>query len=314
MISPLKSESIRAVLLTFLIGTTGVVNIVEAAPCCSAGSALPALITSDDVGQFSVNQSMSSTVMDASSRGPAIVRSDSSAESTLSTRILAATKISEYFQIGGGFSFLSRSTSVSGKEFQESGLGDTELSVGYEFLPEWNYSRYRPKGVLYLQNVFPTGKAIQDPAALNIADVRGQGVFQNVFGAAFTKAFSDFDFYVTPEIRRLHSKTFSGGTRVSGTWGGALQLGAGWSMSREPIRFSLRTQPTFQGGRIVENADQTSLSGDKWVWNTGADATYTFNEVNVLLLSYSDQTLFGPARNTTLERSLGVGYLRRWEP
>ncbi len=282
-------------------------------PCCSAGSALPALVTTDDLAQISILSSSSTTVMDAPNEGIPALRSELSADHSWVTRISGAIKIHEAWQLGGAIPVIRRSTRVSGQEFQEQGFGDGDFSIAYELLPEWNYSEWRPRGWLYLQTVFPTGKAAQDPSIENPAGVRGQGVLQNALGLALTKSWGDWDGFVAPEIRRLHARTWGeNGAQLSGTWSTSLLLSAGRHFSA--WRIGLRIQPVFQGQREILASGIHSTAPAKRVWNSGADLSYSLSDQWLIAASYSDQTLLGPARNTTLERSLGLLISRRWEP
>lgn len=283
-----------------------------AAPCCSAGSALPALVTNDDWAQISVISSYSDTVMDAPNEGLPVLRSDQNADHSWVTRVAAAMKVADSWQLGVGASVISRATRASSHQFDASGMGDSDISFGYELLPEWNYSSWRPRGWLYLQTVFPTGQAIQDPTLSNPAEVRGQGVFQTAVGLALTKIWGNWDALLVPEVRRLYSKSFDGGAELSGAWGASLQLGGGYNWG--DLRFGLRTQPVYQGQRNVTAEGQSSATGSKLVWNSGADVSYLVDSNWMMSISYSDQTLLGPARNTTLERGLGAMIQRKWEP
>jgi hypothetical protein len=284
-----------------------------AAPCCSAGSALPSLVTNDDAAQISVMTSFSDTVMDAPSSGIPVLRSDQNADYSWLTRVSGAFKFWEDWQVGFGMNVMSRSTLASNQPFSASGLGDSDFTIAYEVLPEWYYSKWKPRGWLYLQTVLPTGKAIQDPSVQNPADVRGQGVFQSVIGLTLTKSWNQWDAFLIPEVRVIYSKSFSdSGTDLSGTWGGSLMLGAGYSFSN--FRVGLRTQPVYQNTRRVFSQNNASIIPAKNVWNSGLDLSYLFGDEWLAALSYSDQTLIGDPRNTALERGGGLLISKKWAP
>src|SRR5262249_2923010 len=142
--------------------------------------------------------------------------------------------------------------------------------AAYEVLPEWTYSEWRPRGWLYLQTVFPTGRAIQDPRLESPAGVRGQGVFQTALGLTLTKSWGAWDVFAAPELRRLYGRTFGdSGTHLSGAWGAGFQLGVGYSFS--DWRIGLRAQPVFQGERNISALGTSSIVPVKQVWNSGID-------------------------------------------
>jgi hypothetical protein len=210
---------------------------------------------------------------------------------------------------------VSRQVENSGRKSQASGLSDTDLFLGYEFLPEWTYSTWRPRGFAYFQQVLPTGRAIQDPEKKNAADVRGLGVSQSALGAVFLKSWAEWDLSITPELRRFYSADL-GATQIGSGWGASMLLNGGYSWLDLGLRVGLRTQPVLQSSRALKSQEVSggfeSEISSKSVWNSGVDFSWMPNDQWRANVGYSDQTWFGPARNTTLERSVAISGQYRW--
>jgi outer membrane scaffolding protein for murein synthesis (MipA/OmpV family) len=71
----------------------------------------------------------------------------------------------------------------------------------------------------------------------------------------------------------------------------------------------------------MDQAKQTSIAGKRVVspnafvtnCDVGLDASYLLTPLTTMMLSYTDQTLLGPAANSILNRMLGVSVQYRWE-
>src|SRR5690606_4443144 len=103
------------------------------------------------------------------------------------------------------------------------GLGDAFLNLGYEVLPEFEYSAWRPRGVSYLTLAAPTGRSIQDASDSLQLDARGRGFWSLGAGTTLTKVFGRFDALTTFEIHRSFQRSVSTSAIVGELrpgWGG----------------------------------------------------------------------------------------------
>jgi hypothetical protein len=191
----------------------------------------------------------------------------------------------------------------------------------YEFLPEWEYSPWKPRGYLFGQGVFPTGGSIHeavfgssDPWGL---DSRGRGFYSAGAGALLVKSWSDWDGAVLAEAHRAFARTFStldGELRVSPGWGGSLAVAAGYSLTRLPIRIGLALSPVYESSILAQApSEPDSVSASQLVWSTSAQLGWMVTRSSTLSALYTDQTLVGPARNVSLSRSATLLYQQRWE-
>jgi hypothetical protein len=280
-------------------------NVVAAA-CCGGGSAAASIITSDDKAQVSTSfTSMEVVVDNVDSEG--IWRKWDDHQQVKTFRIEAAHIISDLWQVGAAVPIVQRSQ----LDKTYSGLGDVVGSLGYEYLPEWNYSQYRPKGIGFLQLTLPTGKAKADSDVGGL-DSRGNGFWALGIGTMLTKIILEWDFVTSIEIHKSFDKTVNN-SNLQGTlqpgFGGNLGLGAGYNFKdyrigsnitwtyEDPIK--LDAMATLNG--TVERYATAALSG-----------SYMYDEEWSGTVSYSDQTLFGNPINTSLGRSLALQIQKRW--
>jgi hypothetical protein len=193
---------------------------------------------------------------------------------------------------------------------QENGrathLSDTLLGYSYELLPEYRFSYWKPVVHVTAFLNLPTGRSIYDGGQLSEgADVTGHGQWGTGVGVTLRKVY--FPWTLTLQGRSLHlfAKRFNG-VGVSGffdsslaflvnfasRWWG-LQFNSGLTfnhLSERQIVPSGVTSEVTQNFAVLAGV-QRSLS-DRWV----AGVTYT------------DQTLVGPAKNSILNQSINFTF------
>jgi hypothetical protein len=285
-----------------------------AAPCCSAGSAAPTILTGDDSAQLSASIAHSQVIGDAPAAGIPVFRADGDNELTQTLRIEGALLVSDRWQVGASIPFVRRSRSTSSiPGSSASGLGDILFSGAYEALPEWEYSAWKPRGFVFSQVTVPTGPSIHesvfssnDPWGLG---ARGRGFYSLGAGALFIKAWGDWDGSILAEAHRPLPRQ-----GLSPSWGGSVALGGGYSARRLPLRAGVSISPIYEGAVRAGLDDGSSrLSDRQLVWNASLQLAWMINRSSTLNGVYTDQTLLGPARTVSLSRSVALSYQQRWE-
>lgn len=283
-------------------------HLAKAAACCGGGFATPAIISSDDKAQLTSSISNTEVIVDnVDSNG--VWRSWDTHQKIQTLKIEAAHIFWDRYQAGFSIPVIQRSR----KNQNYSGLGDTSASLGYEYLPDWNYNPWRPKGIGYLQLTFPTGKSRADSEVGGL-DSRGNGFWAFALGTLLTKSWSRFDSYLSFDIHRslgkeISNSQFSG--KLEPGFGGNLGVGLGYNFKEYRIGSGITwtyedpIQTTSNSGSIdngfVERyataiMNISYLASDEW--------SGTF--------SYTDQTLFGAPVNTSLGRGVLLQLQRRW--
>jgi hypothetical protein len=286
-----------------------------AASCCAGNAAAPALISGDERMQMDVLFSHSSVVGNVE-EGVPVFWSPKESETTQTVRIDAATLISDRWQIGTMVPVVQQQVNRQGLDRSATALGDVRMNVGYEILPEWTYSVWRPKGYVFAQLMLPTGKSSYDTSDFSEADAVGRGFYTVALGSLLVKRWSSWDAFLIPELhygfaRRFDVTELHDAETVSPRLGASVGFGGGWSYG--PLRVGLRFQPVYNQPKKIQTSSNVVYAGYQLSWDTGADLTYLVGDDWSVTGSYTDQTLLGPAVNSYLSRTFALMLQRRWD-
>lgn len=270
---------------------------------------VPTIITSDDKAQLSTAFSSTDVVVD-SVDSSGIWRRWDQHQRTQTFKVEGAHIISDRWQIGMSVPLVQRQ--FAGREY--TGLGDVAASLSYEYLPDWNYNPYRPRGIGFIQLVLPTGRSRADSEVGGL-DSRGNGFWAYGAGTLLSKSWRRVDAYVSLEWHRSLQKTVSNAI-INGTiypsngsnWG----AGAGYNWAQ--YRLGVSAVQTDEGAIEIRSKDGWSnrFQG-KERWATLAIAlSYLQNEQWSWTVQYTDQTVLGDPLNTSLGRSIGLQWQHRW--
>ena len=277
-------------------------NSVEAAPCCAGSTALPSLITGDERTMINASVAYGDVIGDAPAAGkgiPVFRDALSKREIRKTMNLGVATLISDRWQMGASIPVVQNEISTTSYQEINTQLGDVSATIGFEALPEWEYSLWTPRIYTFVQWVAPTGRSMGDSQTRLATDVSGVGYHQLHLGAVVIKRWSDWDANVVLKTGR----DLNFGANLLNS-----SLGAGYSFAeRWRLGASLETQYTSTQQMGV------SETAAKLVWNTGATVTCLVGADSSLILGYMDQTLMGPAYNTTLARTANFSFQHRFE-
>ncbi len=286
------------------------------APCCARSAAAPFLILSDDEAQFNLGFSAVDSVADVTDK--VYFNLPGKSDFTSQVRMDGAILLSDRFQAGASAALVGRSVSSNSKLSSGLGLGDLRLSFGYEVLPSWSYSVWKPQGFLFSVITLPTGRSKYELGnGYSSADVSGLGFYSGAFGAIFLKRWNVVDAFFLAEFHYSVPRVFESGlvsTHVVPGFGASTGLGLGWSPGGGALRVGLRIQPRMdqvplrQGVPELQNSPSLISNCD-----TGLDLSYMLGSSETLMLSYTDQTLLGYAVNSNLNRVLALNFQHRWE-
>lgn len=288
--------------------------------CCGRNAATPVLIVGDDRSQLSVGVAQSHAVAWADETGTAILEPSYRSEILRTYRLDAATLLSDRWQMGFTVPVSTKNISISQNSESTTGLGDLRVSLGYEAIPAWTYSFWKPQMFLFATFTVPTGRSVYDSTSKAGTDAIGNGAFSTSLGSLWVKRWNDWDLFLVPEAHYSFARQFEldgGQVLAQPGWGGSLGLGAGWSPGGGVWRMGLRLQPRVDEGVTYTGLDSTfrgiSNSGLLTSCDTGVDLNYMIGSSQTLTVSYTDQTLLGVAMNSYLNRVLAVSFQHRWE-
>lgn len=281
-------------------------NEILAAACCGGGLSVPSVIAGDHKAQFSIGYSYTDVVVDnVDTRG--LWRKWEASQTVESFRLETAHLISDRWQWGGSLPLIRR------RQLDESyeGVGDVSLSLGYEYLPDWDYNPLRPKGLSFIQLTLPTGKARAE-SELGGLDSRGNGFWALGVGSLLSKNWGRWDVFTQFEVHHSFKKSVDH-SQINGEldpgFGGSWGLGGGYNRRD----FRVGTSITWMYEDPIDLEGESGYKGSAERYATGTlSLSYLYSPEWMASMSYSDQTWFGDPINTSLGRSLGFVLQKRW--
>jgi hypothetical protein len=194
------------------------------------------------------------------------------------------------------------------------GLSDVAVSVGYEVLPEWNYSAWRPKGnFIYATDCYRRDSS-KFESEVGGLDSRGNGFWALGLGTLLTKTFVNWDAYSTIELHAsrtqdIQTTSFQGNVKPG--YGGNLGIGLGYNVT--DYRMGSAVTWTYEDPIDTESNLGIIQKGSVERYATAVvSLSYLANDQWSGTVSYSDQTLIGSPLNTSLGRGVAVQLQRRW--
>ncbi len=286
-----------------------------AAPCCGGSANSLSLISGDDSAQITTTLISSQVVAEAPVGGGIKYRKTHDNETTQTLRIDAATLISDRWQTGLTVPVIRRVRTRGTHEASASGLGDVSLHVGFEALPDWTYSVWRPKAMVFITATLPTGGSIYDAKELYRIDSRGRGFYSLSAGALILKHWGIWDTSLVIEAHRPFSRTLKneiGDLNLKPGWGTSGSLAVGVTPMSGDFRIGIALTPSYESPIATEGV--VSGQGEKVsLWTSTAQLSYLANEFLSMSLTYSDQTLIQASDNSTLNRTFAFLVQKRWE-
>lgn len=192
-----------------------------------------------------------------------------------------------------------------------SGLGDISASLGYEYLPDWNYNPIRPKGIGYLQITLPTGKSRAE-SELGGLDSRGNGFWAIGIGTILTKAVGQYDIFGSFELHKSFSKSVSN-SQIQGTlepgFGGNIAFGGGYNFAS--FRFGGSVAWAYEDPINIRGNTFSNGLPERYA-TAILSASYLSSDEWAGTFSYADQTIFGNPINTSLGKTVALMIQRRW--
>lgn len=292
----------------FLITFSGLfAQNAHAAACCGGGYGMPSLITGDERAQLTSVVSYSEVKADVYTNG--LWRKRDESESTNTVKLEGAHIFLDRWQAGFSVPAIQRQR----VDQESTGLGDISGSLGYEYLPDWTYSEWRPKGVGYLQLTAPTGKSIYESDNIYALDSRGRGFWSLGVGTILNKTWRRWDGYFNTEVHYAMEKQVRN-EQVTGTlkpgFGNTTTAGLGYNLRKWRVGGSVAW--TYEDPIDIQSDSQKS-QGSAQRFTTGSlIVSYLANADWSATASYSDQTLFGSPVNTSLSKTVAVQLQRRW--
>ena len=291
-----------------------VLNTAQGASCCGGSFAAPSIINGDDQAQLTASYGFNEVKVD-SVDSDGMWHVSNNHQNTQTLKLEGARIFSDAWQAGFSLPVVTRTAPGRGSS---SGLGDISTDVAYEYLSDWDYNPYRPKGIGFLALTIPTGLSRAESESGG-RDSRGAGFLALGLGTLLTKALGRWDFLTSLDLHRSFEKSIATSQlqgRLQPGYGGNLALGAGYSFLPS-WRLGSSLTWTYEDAISLNSA---SGIGDRITVINGleryATATLSLSHSHgtdwAETITYSDQTLFGSPVNTRLGRGIMAYLQRRW--
>ncbi|WP_347359009.1 serine protease spb1 [Bdellovibrio sp.] len=284
--------------------------IAQAASCCGGSFSFPALILGDDKAQVTSTYSYSEITDDVLSSGQWMKRDDGNQSQTL--KVEGALLLADSWQAGISVPVISKKDQ---SHSATSGVGDLSLYLGHETFPELQYSRWKPRGVTFLQVTLPTAPSIYDEDATNSNKIRGRGFTSLGAGLALVKTWRVWDANFSSEIHKSFERSaegaaYNGKATVTPGWGTTQTLGVGWN--KGDLRLGSNVSFLYEDAiQIRGDTHSTGQNQKHFTW--GFSGSYMLSQESALTVGYSDQSLLGNPVNSTLSNTFSLSYQQRWQ-
>lgn len=295
----------QAILFSFVMFMS---SMLLAAACCGGAGALPSLITGDEKSLLGSTLLQSNLHTRVSNNG--VWRRQNSLDQTQTLRLDFARIFNDRFQYGFSMPLTARKVET-GRDTSASGVGDLSALLGYEYLTDWDYNVWRPRGVGYVSMNIPTGTSKYE--TLDQSEVRGKGFYSLGVGTALTKQWMKWDALVGAELRRGFSRTFQSSIfsgNINPQWGRTLTVGGGYHW--RDFRFGCMIAWLEEDKKIISSADGLPDEDAERFATGSLSVAYSRGPEWSGQLSYSDQTVFGDPSNTTLSKTWSISLQKRW--
>jgi hypothetical protein len=290
--------------------------LAMAAPCCAQAGGMPSLITGDERISLGASLSNGTVIGDAPSAGSGIpvFRDALSTRESRSVLLLNAATLIDGDRLQAGISVPVQwnRIGVGSRDTSRMAAGDVSLTLGHETIPEWDYSLWKPRGFSFLQLTLPTGRSILESTDSSASDVTGLGHVALSAGFVALKRWSLWDANALVRLGRVFGRGFDSGVSTRSAWSGAFSLGGGVSFA-ERFRFGGTFGVDAVSAQALSGAGLDSSGAGRLVWTAGANLSWLRGNDDTLILGYADQTLFGPAYNTSLARTFSLSFMHRIE-
>lgn len=287
-------------------------NAAWGAACCGSNGLFPSLIAGQERTQVSLTATTGQTVAEADPQGAIQNRAADDIETRHGLRLDAATLLSDRWQLGVNVPLVARYRDRTGVAAQSFGVGDVGASIAWEMLPEWTYSRWRPKGLVFGGVSLATGQGPFASEALYKIDATGRGYSTAFVGFLIHKGWRVLDMALLSEAHLPLGGPIDltdGEVQLHPGWGAtaSLALGVNWG------NFRLGTAVTWnrEAGRRTTGLIESSGAAT-FAWPVTLQASYLLSEAWSLSALYSDGTLLGGV-GQPLNRTLALVLQTRWQ-
>lgn len=281
-------------------------NNAFAGSCCGGGSSSSLILISDNKEEYGIGMSFRNDVGQTDSDGYSSFYSGQTKDQQLNLNIQYQRIIADRFQAAFKTSFVQKDINKSNIHETKNGPGDIELQGTYEFLPEYTYSMFKPRGFVYLKQGIPLSRSLYNSQSAVFSDVTGSGFYSTSIGSFFLKHVSDYNLKLSLEWQHFYSRSF-GALTVANYEKFYVPIGISYAIPASKFALGLGQNFNYQSPKRFSGSVNGS-SNKEYFWETNFNITYSVNLTQNVSMSYSDSTLTGKNVNSPLYRSIGISF------
>jgi len=294
--------------LLFLFLSSFFTSSLFAASCCVSNTSVSNLMIMPADWQQTFTVSQARVIGDVNAKGRSTFRNNNNRDVMTLAKLDLAYGWTPKYQSGVSLKYQNRDRDLNGTQSNDSGWNDIGLSQAYQ--PN-TLNRF---WIFNTINI-PTATSVYDSRTSMGVDARGTGTYLTSLGIFGIHNIKEWDFVYSSEAHHSFQRSFENNntnTRVGGFWGTSVTGGVGYIPWKSKARYGLALSPRFEGPKTVTIDNQKNTGKESLVWDTSINFSYTINAYYAFGVNYTDQTIFGPVRNTMLNRALSFQFQSRW--
>ncbi len=275
-----------------------------ASSCCVANAGLPQFMTLPAKWQITTTASQARVIGDTSTKGRSVFRGSNNREKT--TQLGGGIAWAKGpWQLNASFAYAQKERQLGDKTAASTGATDPSFAVVRE-IPT---GRFGHRVWSFVRHIFPAADSVYDTQDELSTNSIGAGRPQTGLGALYMWNARYFDAQALAEAHLGHANQ-RGDTRLGSQPGGSMGAGVGWVKSK--WRLGSLITARWEASSTVKQEGRETRTGRIQVWDSTLSLGRQIDAFQNAALSYNDQTLLGPARNTTLSRSFSLLWQWRW--
>jgi hypothetical protein len=277
-----------------------------ASSCCGGGGSSSMIITADNKMEMSLGYSFRKDIGLTNSQGYSSLNSEQIRDESQNVDLGIHYQLLDYWQLASRVSLKSKDIKKSGKSESETGLSDIDIQASYEYLPEFNYSLWKPRGFLYSKLSIPTSKSLYDSQTPLFTDVRGAGLYSFSVGHFHQKKWGEWTVKLSTEVSHFFGKKYSN-LKLEDYHKLLVPMGVSYAPENSDFSFGVNDTFTYQTPKKTTGTI-SSTSQKEYFWELGFFVNYMQNREAIWSLSYSDSSLVGKSINSPLYRTVSLSY------
>ena len=301
--------TLHILLFTFILAP----KTLMGAACCGGGSSGLSLITGDVRTQLNLSLVRSKLLGNQLNNIDGPLWKNSEDNKTQKIFLQGSYQFDDYYQIGFGLPYFFKQTKEGSTRKTGQHVGDIEVQVAFEILPEALYSEWQPRIFLFSKLTFPSGLSPYEKQNYTGVEITGRGFNSLSLGTLIFKKKGRSDFQFLVEVHKGFEQRFkSKNLFLEPGFGTSAQLSVGHTPHGGPWRWGLSVAPHFEAQKNLNFSNKNIKTKSELYWDATASGSYTYSRSTSFHFSITDQTIFGLAYNTSLSRTFAFNVQRRW--